>query len=149
MEINEIKAELEKLLDFGKLSKFFGSNKKEGILPAVAQNSETGEILIVGHANSQAIAYALKKRIATFWSVSRNELWIKGAEESGNFLDISDILIDCEGASIIYLVKLRKGRACHTKDEDGQNRISCFFRGIQISENQIEIKERRRKNEKQ
>jgi phosphoribosyl-AMP cyclohydrolase len=62
--------------------------------------------------------------------MSRNELWIKGAT-SGNTLELIDVRVNCEQNSLLYLVRLTKGGACHTKDADGQARSGCYYRRIQ------------------
>jgi phosphoribosyl-AMP cyclohydrolase len=114
-------------LDFKKLKKV--ADCDEDILPAIAQDAETGEVLIVGYANKLALDTARKEKMATFWSTSRNELWIKG-KTSGDFLEIVEICVNCEQNSILYKV-IPKGRgACHTKDERGKARTGCYYRSI-------------------
>jgi phosphoribosyl-AMP cyclohydrolase len=65
--------------------------------------------------------------MATFWSTSRNELWIKG-KTSGDFLEIVEIRVNCEQNSILYLVTPKGKGACHTKDSTGQARTGCYYR---------------------
>jgi len=114
-------------LDFKKLKKV--ADCDEDILPAIAQDAETGEVLIVGYANKLALDTARKEKMATFWSTSRNELWIKG-KTSGDFLEIVEICVNCEQNSILYKV-IPKGRgACHTKDERGKARTGWYYRSI-------------------
>ena len=72
-------------IDFKKLAKV--SSCAEDLIPAVAQDHDTGEVLIVGYANELALKTALRENMATFWSTSRNELWIKG-KTSGDYLEI-------------------------------------------------------------
>lgn len=114
-------------LDFTKLKKV--ARCAEDVLPAVAQDMETGEVLIVGYANRQALDYTLKNQVAAFWSTSRNELWVKGAT-SGEFLDCHEVLVNCEQNSVLYLVTLRNQGACHTKNEFGEPRLGCYYRRI-------------------
>ncbi|MEC7800867.1 MAG: phosphoribosyl-AMP cyclohydrolase [Verrucomicrobiota bacterium] len=114
-------------LDFKKLKKV--ANCDEDILPAIAQDAETGEVLIVGYANKLALDTARKEKMATFWSTSRNELWIKG-KTSGDFLEIVEICVNCEQNSILYKVIPKGKGACHTKDEDGKARTGCYYRSI-------------------
>ena len=71
------------------------------IIPAVAQDAESGEVLIVGYINELALNTAQKEGMATFWSTSRNELWVKG-KTSGDYLEIVDICVNCEQNSILY-----------------------------------------------
>ena len=112
-------------LDFGKLKKV--ADCGEDLLPAVAQDADTGEVLIVGYANQLALDAALKEGMATFWSTSRNELWIKG-KTSGDFLEIVEVCINCEQNSILYRVRPKGAGACHTKGIDGQARSGCYYR---------------------
>ncbi|MDG1138476.1 MAG: phosphoribosyl-AMP cyclohydrolase [Opitutales bacterium] len=112
-------------LDFTKLKKVASCG--EDIIPAIAQDHETGEVLIVGYANKLALETAQKQRMATFWSTSRNELWIKG-ETSGDYLEIVEIRVNCEQNSILYRVVPKGKGACHTKDSDGRARSGCYYR---------------------
>ena len=114
-------------LDFKKLKKV--ADCDEDILPAIAQDAETGEVLIVGYANKLALDTARKEKMATFWSTSRNELWIKG-KTSGDFLEIVEICVNCEQNSILYKVIPKGMGACHTKDERGKARTGCYYRSI-------------------
>ena len=114
-------------LDFSKLKKVAACG--EDIIPAIAQDHETGEVLIVGYANELALKTAKIEGMATFWSTSRNELWIKG-KTSGDFLEIIEIRVNCEQNSILYMVKPRGKGACHTKDENGVPRQSCYYRKV-------------------
>jgi len=112
-------------LDFTKLKKVAACG--EDIIPAIAQDHKTGEVLIVGYANQLALKTAQKERMATFWSTSRNELWIKG-KTSGDYLEIVEIRVNCEQNSILYLVTPTGKGACHTKDSTGQARNGCYYR---------------------
>lgn len=97
--------------------------KRGGLVVAIAQNFRSREVLVPGFANEEAFMASLQSGKATFWSTSRHELWVKG-ETSGNTLWLTGMpLIDCDGDSVIYLV--RTGRpACHTGE------ASCFYRHI-------------------
>ena len=121
-------------LDFTKLKKVAECN--EDLLPAVAQDADTGEVLIVGYANELALKTTLKEKMATFWSTSRNELWIKG-KTSGDFLEIIEIRVNCEQNSLLYRVRPKGKGACHTKNSDGYPRSGCYYRSIQ---NNYELK---------
>ena len=125
----EIEEGLNLALDFTKLKKI--AQCKEDVIPAIAQCADTGEVLIVGYVNKLALETAVKEGMATFWSTSRNELWIKG-KTSGDFLEIVDILVNCEQNSIVY-----KG-SCHTKDKSGKPRRGCYYRRIKFSDGKIE-----------
>ena len=114
-------------LDFTKLKKVAACS--EDIIPAVAQDADTGEVLIVGYANKLAFETTLKENMATFWSTSRNELWIKG-KTSGDYLEIVEVCVNCEQNSLLYRVRPKGKGACHTKDSNGISRKGCYYRAI-------------------
>jgi phosphoribosyl-AMP cyclohydrolase len=114
-------------IDFTKLKKV--ANCETDLIPAVAQDIDSGEVLILGYANELALKTAQETNMATFWSSSRNELWIKG-KTSGDYLEIQDIRVNCEQNSILYLVRPKGKGACHTKDETGKPRSGCYYRSI-------------------
>jgi|TARA_B110000003_G_C16625344_1_gene524686 phosphoribosyl-AMP cyclohydrolase len=114
-------------LDFTKLKKVAACS--EDIIPAVAQDADTGEVLIVGYANKLAFETTLKENMATFWSTSRNELWIKG-KTSGDYLEIVEVCVNCEQNSLLYRVRPKGKGACHTKDSNGVSRTGCYYRVI-------------------
>ncbi len=97
----------------------FDSN---GLLTAVAQDIDTGQVLMVAMMDAQAMALTLKTRQAYFWSRSRQELWLKG-ETSGNILDVHEIKIDCDRDAVLLLVKPH-GPACHSGN------TSCFYTSL-------------------
>lgn len=114
-------------LDFTKLRKV--ANCGADVLPAIAQDAASGEVLIVGYANQEALDTALECGMATFWSTSRNELWIKG-KTSGDFLKLLEVRINCEQNSLLYLVEPAGKGACHTKNSDGIARSGCYYRRL-------------------
>ena len=114
-------------LDFAKLRKV--ANCESDVLPALAQDAVTGELLIIGYANELALETARECGMATFWSTSRNELWIKG-KTSGDYLKIKEIRVNCEQNSILYLVIPTGKGSCHTKDQKGNARPGCYYRRI-------------------
>jgi len=114
-------------LDFTKLRKV--ANCGADVLPAVAQDVDTHEVLIVGYANELALETALKEGMATFWSTSRNELWIKG-KTSGDYLQLHEVLVNCEQNSILYKVRQVGKGSCHTKNKDGVSRSGCYYRRL-------------------
>jgi len=118
----------ELALDFTKLGRAAGCG--EDLVPAVAQDVETGEVLIVAYANRQAFEYAVEHQVAAFWSTSRNELWVKGAT-SGDYLDLAEIRVNCEQNSLLYRVRLRGRGSCHTRDPSGVSRRGCFYRRVE------------------
>jgi phosphoribosyl-AMP cyclohydrolase len=94
----------------------------KGLIPAVVQDYETGEILMMAWMNKESIELTLKKKTAHYFSRSRKKLWQKG-ETSGQIQKVKEILLDCDGDSLILKVK-QTGVACHT------GRQSCFYRNI-------------------
>ncbi len=103
--------------------------KRDGLLPVVVQDYHSGEILMLGYTNPQALEVTLARKRATFWSTSRQALWTKG-ETSGDFLRIKEILIDCDQDALVYQVEKEGTGVCHTKDAQGTARTSCFYRKI-------------------
>ncbi len=99
-------------------------SKLDGLVPAVIQDAESAEVLMVGFMNEQALAETRRTGYATFFSRSRNRLWTKG-ETSGNKLEVLEILVDCDDDTVLLKVKrLGEGKVCHT----GQR--TCFFRTL-------------------
>ncbi|CAN1241473.1 Histidine biosynthesis bifunctional protein hisIE, chloroplastic [Linum perenne] len=94
----------------------------KGLAVAIAQNVDTGAILMQGFVNRDALATTISSRKATFYSRSRSSLWTKG-ETSNNFINIHDIFLDCDRDSIIYLGK-PVGPTCHTGSE------TCYFSSL-------------------
>ena len=117
----------ELLLDFGKLAKVAQTGAL--VLPVVVQDVDSGEVLILAYANERALRATVSSGIATFWSTSRNELWVKGAT-SGDTLQIAEIRVNCEQNSLLYLVKPQGQGACHTRDARGRVRKSCYYRRL-------------------
>ena len=94
-----------------------------GLVPAIAQDFETNEILMVAWMNKEAFELTLEKKQAVYFSRSRNKLWFKG-EESGNMQIVKDVYTDCDNDVILLKVQQVGGIACHT------GRESCFFQKI-------------------
>jgi phosphoribosyl-AMP cyclohydrolase len=114
-------------LDFGKLQKIAKTDSQ--VVPVVVQDAETKDVLVVAYANELALETTLKTGIATFWSTSRNELWVKGAT-SGDTLKLEEVRVNCEQNSLLYLVRMTRGGVCHTKDAAGKTRPTCYYRAI-------------------
>ena len=134
MDHHELENGTQLSLDFKKLAKVAACG--EDLIPAVAQDVNTGEVLIVGYANALALETTLREGMATFWSSSRNELWIKG-KTSGDYLEIVEIRVNCEQNSVLYRVKPKGQGACHVKDERGIARTGCYYRKI-VNSNALE-----------
>ena len=99
-------------------------SKLDGLIPAVIQDADSSEVLMVGFMNEQALAETRRTGYATFFSRSRNKLWTKG-ETSGNRLEVLDVLVDCDQDTVVLKVKrLGDGNVCHTGER------SCFFRRL-------------------
>ena len=124
---NQIEEGTQLSLDFKKIASIVVAGNE--VIPVVVQDIDSREILIVAYANQQALTESLRTKIATFWSTSRNELWIKGAT-SGDKLLVHEIRVNCEQNSLLYLVKSQTGFACHTRDSNGKHRKSCYYRKI-------------------
>ncbi len=114
-------------LDFSKIQKIFRLNHH--VIPAVVQDARTKDVLIVGYINAEAFDVSVNTGCVTLWSTSRNQLWEKG-KTSGDSLDIQDIRVNCEQNSVLFLVKPKGIGACHTKNQKGQSRKSCFYRRV-------------------
>ncbi len=93
---------------------------KSEVLPAVAQDAETGEILMLGYVNDEALRLTLETGKATYFSRSRQKLWIKG-ETSGHVQRVEEVLTDCDQDAFIFKVR-QEGAACHVGYR------SCFYR---------------------
>jgi phosphoribosyl-AMP cyclohydrolase len=97
----------------------FDSN---GLLTAVVQDAETGEVLMVSFMNKESLKQTIETGNATYWSRSRQKLWMKG-EESGHLQTVHSIHLDCDGDALLLRVH-QKGGACHTGHR------SCFYREV-------------------
>ncbi|XP_076902636.1 histidine biosynthesis bifunctional protein hisIE, chloroplastic-like [Bidens hawaiensis] len=106
---------------------------EKGLAVAIAQNVDSGAILMQGFANRDALATTITSKKATFYSRSRSTLWTKG-ETSLNFINVHDIFLDCDRDSIIYLGK-PDGPTCHTGSE------TCYYTSIFDSLNKAEVEE--------
>ncbi|NME72075.1 phosphoribosyl-AMP cyclohydrolase [Flammeovirga aprica] len=104
--------------------------KRGGFVPVIVQEVENMEILMQGWTNELALQKTLELGKATFWSTSRDELWTKGLT-SGDYLEIVEILTDCDQDVLLYKVKMVGNGACHTKNSEGITRKSCFYRKIE------------------
>jgi len=102
---------------------------QDGLVPAIAQEYGTGNVLMLGYANAEALEKSRDDGKATFWSTSRDELWTKG-NISGDFLKIKSISANSPGSVILYEVVMAGKGACHTKNSAGRTRKSCFYRRI-------------------
>ena len=95
------------------------------LIPAIAQDAQTGEVLMLAYMNRESLALTLATGKATYWSRSRSELWVKG-ETSGHTQEVVSISLDCDGDALLLKVN-QVGAACHTGDK------TCFHNPLQIS----------------
>ena len=102
-----------------------------GLLPVITQDAETKDILMFAWMNKESLEQTLLTRRMTYWSRSRQQLWIKG-ETSGHTQNLVSMAIDCDGDTILCLVN-QSGAACHT------GRPNCFYLDVDIDGNQIVI----------
>ena len=106
-------------MDFAKLN---------GLIPAVIQDSASHEVLMVGFMNQEALDRTVESGFATFFSRTRDKLWMKG-ETSGNKLSVERILVDCDDDTLLVMVtRLGDGNVCHTGER------SCFTRDYRITQ---------------
>jgi len=109
-----LNADIKQILDF---------SKGNGLVTAIAQDAETGEILMVANMNEASLAKTIELGEAVYWSRSRQKLWHKG-EESGNTQKVRELFLDCDGDALLLKVEQIGGAACHT------GKRSCFFRKL-------------------
>jgi len=99
-------------------------SKLNGLIPAVIQDADSQEVLMVGFMNDVALARTRETGFATFFSRTRNTLWMKG-ETSGNRLAVTEILVDCDDDTVLVKVKRQgDGNVCHTGER------TCFYRKL-------------------
>jgi phosphoribosyl-AMP cyclohydrolase len=98
-------------------------DKAGGLVPAIAQDAATGQVLMLAWMNAEAWQETLRTRRAVYFSRSRNRLWRKG-EESGNVQEVREIYVDCDADTILLKVHQVGGAACH------EGYASCFFRRL-------------------
>lgn len=95
---------------------------EKGLIPAIAQDAETGEVLMLAWMNAEAVERTLQSGRVTYWSRSRQSFWVKG-ESSGHVQELVDFRFDCDRDCLLMTVR-QTGPACHT------NRRSCFYTAV-------------------
>ena len=103
----------------------------DGLVPAIAQDHQSGEVLMLAWMNREALRLTLEQGRAVYWSRSRQKLWFKG-EESGHVQNLHEIRVDCDADVVLLQVEQVGGIACHT------GRRRCFFRVLKDGEWQID-----------
>jgi phosphoribosyl-AMP cyclohydrolase len=104
--------------------------KNNGLVPVIVQDNETKDVLMLAYMNREAWLKTLETGKATYWSRSRNELWVKG-ETSGHIQIVKEILVDCDSDTILLKVHQIGGAACHTGYK------SCFYRKVTNGKTEI------------
>ncbi len=99
----------------------FGKNN--GLIPAIIQDDKSGEVLMLGYMNEEALQKTKASGWVYFWSRSKNRLWMKG-EESGNKLKVKNIFVDCDEDTILIKVTLIGKNVCHTGNK------TCFYQEV-------------------
>ena len=105
----------------------------DGLIPVIAQDAESGKVLMLAWMNRESLQLTAEKGEAVYWSRSRQKLWHKG-EESGHVQTVVELRFDCDEDVILLKVKQKGGIACHT------GRESCFYRQLQNNE-WVEVEE--------
>jgi phosphoribosyl-AMP cyclohydrolase len=96
------------------------------LIPAIVQDVSSNEVLMLAYMNAESLALTLSTGKATYWSRSRNELWIKGAT-SGHFQEVHSVSLDCDGDALLLKVT-QTGVACHTGDR------TCFHTPLELGQ---------------
>jgi len=99
---------------------------EDGLVPCITQDADTGEVLMLGYMNRQALSFTITSGYAHYWSRSRRQLWAKG-ERSGQSQQVEQILIDDDQDCVLVKVRLTGGASCHVGYR------SCFFRELEVS----------------
>ena len=94
------------------------------LIPAIVQDVTNNEVLMLAYMNTESLALTLSTGKATYWSRSRNELWVKGAT-SGHYQDVQSVSLDCDGDALLLKV-IQTGAACHTGDR------TCFHTPLEL-----------------
>ena len=118
-------------LDFDKIGKIGRAGHQ--VVPVVLQDADSGDVLFIGYANEEAYRETLARGSAVLYSTSRAQIWHKGAT-SGDVLDLVEVAVNCEQNSLIYKVRKAGTGVCHTKDETGQTRQTCYYRAVEDAE---------------
>jgi phosphoribosyl-AMP cyclohydrolase len=106
------------------MTKDIDFDKAGGLIPAIAQDADTGQVLMLAWMNRAAYEETLRTGRAVYFSRSRNKLWRKG-EESGHVQEVREVLVDCDADTVLLKVKQVGGAACH------EGYASCFFRRVE------------------
>jgi phosphoribosyl-AMP cyclohydrolase len=122
-EIRNPKSEIGK----GRIVIEIDFKKGDGLIPVIIQDATTHEVMMLGYMNREAWEKTVKTRRASFWSRSRKKIWVKG-ETSGNYQEVKEIRLDCDGDTLLLKVDQIGGAACHTGFK------SCFHQRYEKGE---------------
>ena len=109
-----------------------------GLMPVIAQDVETGRVLMLAWMNRVALEQTISTGFMTYWSRSRQKLWLKG-ETSGHYQSVQSISFDCDGDAVLCQVR-QEGSACHTGRKD------CFYLGLDMDRETVTITSKRASN---
>lgn len=98
-----------------------------GLVSAIAQDADTGDVLMIAYMNEQTLKQTVETGIMTYWSRSRAKVWVKG-ESSGYTQEVKEVRIDCDGDALLFKIKQNGPAACHTGYR------SCFYRRLEDGE---------------
>ena len=121
-------------LDFTKVAK--AAEQSPDVIPVAVQDADSKQVILVAYVNEEALQRTIRTRIATFWSTSRRELWIKG-ETSGNHFEMVEVRVNCEQNSLLYVVRPKGDGICHTKNSQGMAR-DCYYRRLDLESGILE-----------
>lgn len=124
--MKELEEGLRLQLDFSKIAKV--ARVSPDVVPVAVQDADTDEVILVAYTNELAMRKTFESRTLVLWSTSRNELWEKG-KTSGETFALVDAFVNCEQNSLVYKVRPRRGRICHTKNGKGEPR-NCYYRRV-------------------
>ena len=96
---------------------------RDGLVAAVAQDAQTGEVLMLAYMNADTLRQTLETGVMTYWSRSRRKVWVKG-ETSGHVQHVRSVRVDCDGDALLFGIEQVGGAACHTGHR------SCFYRAV-------------------
>ena len=101
-------------------------DKGNGLVPVIVQDVKTKEVLMLAYMNEESLNKTMETKLATYWSRSRQKLWVKG-ETSGHYQHVKEVRVDCDVDTILLIVE-QDGAACHT------GHYSCFYRDMEGKE---------------
>lgn len=124
---NALEEGLDVQLDFDKVAKIGRAGHQ--VVPVVLQDADSGDVLFIGYANEEAYRETIARGSAVLYSTSRETIWHKGAT-SGDVLEVVDVAVNCEQNSLLYRVRKAGSGVCHTKDDSGATRQTCYYRTV-------------------